>query len=240
MSSLIECLEWENKFALDSAHQFDWKEWIAYIVEIAQLPVYNINSICDVSLTFNMARHAKYYNNTLQLQNMYLANSLQKCLEVVHLRKYFQQQYFMQALYHHCSKYTIGMKTVSCPNYDHMSNVPVVPYTIFHKLNSLLDFPPQLYMWLYNAIVCKSEQPFVTHIALHTNASISGRRKRKQKIMAMFALACEDVQNDVTEQLELIHSLSPNCAPQLTCIATAIAAKYAEITLNAKQTSDAL
>ena len=235
MSSLLECLEWEHTFALDANQPFNWMQWIEQLVQIAKLPVYNIYSFCDAAAVFDMAQHAKYYNGDLDLQPMTMCHVLQKHMNTIGLNKYCQKQYFMQALCNFCGRYTIGITRVPCPDTQHMSNVPVIPFLNFTTLHKILNHPHQLYAWLKNVVVNQSEQPFHTTIKLKIKTNVSGRRKRKQEIIAASLHASERIVSSLMEQFEEIKTLSPQFAPLLTCTSNLCSARELSITLHAKQ-----
>ena len=235
MSSLLECLEWENKFSLNAQNPFEWCKWLQHVITLAKFPVYDILKICDVAAVFDMAQHAKYFNGDASLQSMIIPHYLTQHLTIVELTTYFQQQYFMQALYSHCAKYTVGMRKLACPSTEHMLCVPVIPYVIFYKLNCILQFPMHLYAWLNDVIALRSERAFTTTVTLQLSSNLSGRRKRKQLLCASSAVACETITDLLTEQMNYIHSLSPNYAPTFTCSTTLQGTKTAVITLHAAQ-----
>ena len=119
MSSLLEGLAWEHRYHLmHTAPQ--WKQWILQLEHVFDLPVYDLLRILDVSAAFDMVQHAYYYNGTGNLYNVRVPRSCVETLRDVGLHHSWQMKYFIQALYSHCSKYTIGMRNIAPPDTHHM------------------------------------------------------------------------------------------------------------------------
>ena len=234
MSSLLEGLAWEHKHQLLS-NASQWKEWILHLEQVVDLPVYDLSRILDVSAAFDMVQHAYYYNGTGNLYNVTVPASCVQALRDVGLHELSQMKYFIQALYSHCSQYTIGMRNISPPDTQHMQNIPVVPYYLFKQLQDILMFPRNVYAWLHNIIACRSERAFTTCVCVRPVTACSGRRGRKHETATQHNAMQDQLYNSVQQVFREMQQLSPDFAPRVSCSVCSAGSRGFMVTLLPKQ-----
>lgn len=235
MSSLIEGLEWENTFALDADPPFAWETWVEELAEVLPLPIYSLREVFDVAAAFDMAQHARYFNNATPLQCQNVPPSLRRLLSAIGLKRTTQARYFVQALYSHCARYTVGLARVPAPSRLHMQNIPVVPYDLFQALNEELYYPKGLYLWLENAVAHRSERKFMVCVPIKQCSKTSGRRSRKYQKLELITAANDVTHRNIAHILEAMQQLSPQHAPVLLCSVSCAGTQNLSVVLEARQ-----